>query len=250
MPRACPGGLARGCTIAGMDPVFEPMGEHALLVRLGARIDTAVNDRVHALCRGLREAGLPQIEDLVPAYASVLVRLAPSTPASGVERMADCVRELLERMPMDAQAAGTVLHRIPVCYGDACGPDMAHVEAVTGLPRERVVELHAAAEYRVAMIGFAPGFAYLLGLDERLHVPRREQPRTRVPRGSVAIGGAQTGVYPAELPGGWQVIGRTHEVLFERADPCNPCRLAPGDRVRFEPVDEAAFDKLRAGTGT
>ena len=233
-----------------MDPVIEPLGEHALLVRMGTRIDAAVNDRVHALCRGLRAARMTQIEDLVPAYASVLVRLAPSTPASGVAQVADCVRGLLERMPVDAPAPDSVLHRIPVCYGGTCGPDMAHVEAVTGLSRERVVELHAAVEYRVAMIGFAPGFAYLLGLDERLHVPRREHPRTRVPRGSVAIGGAQTGVYPAELPGGWQLIGRTLEVLFERADPLNPCRLAPGDRVRFEPVDEATLHKLQEGTHT
>lgn len=232
-----------------MDPVFEPMGEHALLVRLGTRIDASVNDRVHALCRGLREAGLAQIEDLVPAYASVLVRLAPSTPASGVERITECVRELLERMPVVAQAPDSALHRIPVCYGGTCGPDMAQVEAVTGLSRERVVELHAAVEYRVAMIGFAPGFAYLLGLDERLHVPRREHPRTRVPRGSVAIGGAQTGIYPGELPGGWQLIGRTHEVLFERADPRAPCRLVPGDRVRFEPVDEATLRELEEGAG-
>lgn len=223
------------------------MGEHALLVRLGTRIDSAVNARVHALCRGLRAAGFAQIEDLVPAYASVLVRVAPSTTASGIGEITDCARDLLGRMTGDAQAADSVLHRIPVCYGGACGPDMAHVEAVTGLSRERVVELHAAAEYRVAMIGFAPGFAYLLGMDERLQVPRRDHPRTRVPRGSIAIGGAQTGIYPAELPGGWQLIGRTREVLFERTDADHPCRLAPGDRVRFEPVDEASFHEPDEG---
>ena len=234
-----------GCTIMRMDPMLEPMGEHALLVRLGTQVDRTVNARVHALCRRLRDAGLAAIEDLVPAYASVLVRMAPATPAAQVDAIAARVRELLARADDDAAPGPSRLHRIPVCYGGEHGPDMAHVASATGLSRERVVELHAAPEYQVAMIGFAPGFAYLLGLDPRLQVPRRDQPRTRVPAGSVAIGGAQTGVYPAELPGGWQLIGRTHEVLFDADDPQAPCRLAPGDRVRFEPVDAPVFERIR-----
>ncbi|WIG55610.1 MAG: Allophanate hydrolase 2 subunit 1 [Rhodanobacteraceae bacterium] len=132
---------------------------------------------------------------------------------------------------------------IPVCYGGDCGPDIDAIAEHAGLVRDEVIARHAAAEYTVAMLGFAPGFPYLLGLDAALHVPRRATPRTRVPAGSVAIGGAQTGIYPCELPGGWHLIGRTPLALFDpRRDP--PCLLAPGDRVRFRAIDAGEFARL------
>lgn len=229
-----------------MEADIEPMGESALLLRLGTHVDADVNARVHAVARLLREAELPAVQELVPAYASLLVRLDPDALRKRdipVDEMARRVRETLSGMADAAESGPGSVHRIPVCYGGEHGPDLEHVARVTGLTRERVIALHVQPEYRVAMIGFAPGFAYLLGMDERLHVPRREQPRTRVPRGSVAIGGTQTGVYPRELPGGWQLIGRTSARLFDARSGAAPCLLAPGDRVRFEPVDAAGFAK-------
>ena len=125
------------------------------------------------------------------------------------------------------------------------GHTLDAVAAHARLCAEVVVARHAAAEYRVAMLGFAPGFSYLLGLDPALHVPRRAQPRLRVPAGSIAIGGMQTGIYPRELPGGWQLIGRTPLRLFDaRLDP--PTLFMPGDRVRFRAIDAREFDALLA----
>jgi KipI family sensor histidine kinase inhibitor len=233
-----------------MDPIIEPMGESALLVRLGTRIDVSTNQRVHALCRHLRQARWAVVQDLVPAYASVLVRLDPAALESGalsLEAATEQLRGLIQSVPAAPDAAAGTLHRIPVCYGGEHGPDMLHVEHATGLSADRVIALHAGGEYRVAMIGFAPGFPYLLGLDERLHVPRRDQPRTRVPRGAVAIGGAQTGVYPGELPGGWQLIGRTPLRLFDAGQGQRPSLLAPGDRVRFEVISTERFRDLDEG---
>lgn len=135
---------------------------------------------------------------------------------------------------------------IPVCYAAAFAPDLSDVAAHAGLTVDQVISRHTAAEYTVAMLGFAPGFPYLLGLDDALQTPRRASPRTRVPAGAVGIGGAQAGIYPRELPGGWNLIGRTPVVLF---DPCRepPCLLLPGDRVRFHAIDAVAFARL-AGT--
>ncbi|MDE2055050.1 MAG: 5-oxoprolinase subunit PxpB, partial [Xanthomonadaceae bacterium] len=139
--------------------------------------------------------------------------------------------------------AGPNFVEIPLCYGGEYGPDLDAVAVHARLPRGDVIARHTATEYAVAMLGFAPGFPYLLGLDPALQVPRRTTPRTRVPAGSVAIGGAQTGIYPRELPGGWHLIGRTPLALFDPArEP--PCLLAPGDRVRFRAIEADEFARL------
>ncbi|HJP98503.1 MAG TPA: 5-oxoprolinase subunit PxpB [Rhodanobacteraceae bacterium] len=135
---------------------------------------------------------------------------------------------------------------IPVCYGDEYGPDLDAVAEQVRLARGEVIERHTAAEYTVAMLGFAPGFPYLLGLDPTLHMPRRANPRTGVPAGSVAIGGAQTGIYPRKLPGGWQLIGRTPLVLFD-PERQPPCLLAPGNRVRFVAIGPDEFTRRSGG---
>lgn len=219
------------------------MGEHAWLVHLGEAINAATSARVHQACAALRAADLPAVDEMVPAYASILLKLAPGADAAAIkQRVSDILADIADA---DADASGE-LHRIGVCYEQDYAPDMAEVERASGLSREDIIAAHCEPEYRVAMIGFAPGFAYLLGMDERLNVARRAQPRTRVPAGSVAIGGAQTGIYPRELPGGWQVIGRTPALMFDASAARQPCRLAAGDRVRFEPIDGAEFARMRA----
>lgn len=222
---------------------IEPVGETLLLLRFGERIDADLNARVHAAAATLRAAELPGVIDLVPAYATLGLVYQPLAWAHGGgspwRQLADAVRAVFAAPPRHASAAGTTVD-IAVCYGGTDGPDLAAVAAGCGLSADEAIARHAAARYTVAMLGFAPGFAYLLGLDPALHTPRRAQPRLRVPRGSVAIGGAQSGIYPSELPGGWQLIGRTPLVLFDAArDP--PCLLAPGDRVRFRPIDAREF---------
>lgn len=228
----------------------ERLGEGALLLRLGAGIELALNARVHRTCARLRHAGLPGIEDLVPAYASVLVRFDVSVwsaenPDDPTAPLLERVRDVLAAPDGDDGLDQGRLHRLPVCYGGECGEDLEAVAQLLGLAPQTVIERHCASEYRVAMLGFAPGFAYLLGMDAGLEVPRMAHPRTRVPAGSVGIGGAQTGIYPSELPGGWNLIGRTPLTLFDPSDTERPCRLAPGDRVRFESVDMATFEAMR-----
>ncbi|MDH5829465.1 5-oxoprolinase subunit PxpB [Luteimonas sp. M1R5S18] len=228
---------------------IEPLGEDALLLRLDRRIDPAVNARVHALARRIEAARWPWVREVVPAYASLAVCLAQDAcdDAGGIDATAEALRVLLAGGddPDDARAAAAPPIEIPVCHAPAFAPDLDAVAAHAGLSTAEVIALHCAGDYRVAMTGFAPGFPYLLGLDPRLAMPRRGTPRTRVPAGSVAIGGAQTGIYPREGPGGWQLIGRTPVTLFDpHRDP--PCLLSAGARVRFVAIDEDAF---RAASG-
>lgn len=229
-------------------PAFdvEPLGESALLLRFGERIDAASNARVHAAAVALRAAALAGLVDIVPAYASLALHYEPAAWSEGGtapwRRFADAVRGALAAA-VDAPMPSTRTVDVPVCYGGEHGPDLDALATTLGLDAAGVAARHAGGEYRVAMLGFAPGFPYLLGLDPTLHAPRLAHPRTRVPRGSVAIGGAQTGIYPSELPGGWQLIGRTPLVLF---DPLREpaCLLAPGDVVHFRAIGAEAFEAI------
>ena len=232
-----------------MDFAIEPVAEDALLLRFGDGIDIDLNARVHAAARAIRAAKLPGITDIAPAYATLLVRFDPLS--RGGDALPESVTKILDRgfqQGDEPEASSprklpTQRTEIPVCYGGEYGPDLDAIAQRSGMTPDEVVERHLRAEYTVAMLGFAPGFPYLLGLDQALHAPRRAHPRTRVPAGSVAIGGAQTGIYPRELPGGWNLIGRTPLALFDpKHEP--PCLLAPDDRVRFRAIDADEFRQL------
>jgi KipI family sensor histidine kinase inhibitor len=216
------------------DEPIRPFGEAALLVALP---ETA---GVHALAEALRADPPPGYVDSVPGLAELLVEFDPLvTDAAALTQR---LRPALAALPA-APPADTRRRTIPVVYGGAFGPDLEEVAALTELSPAAVAERHAASEVTVRICGFAPGFAYLGDLPEELSVPRLPTPRTRTPAGSVAVAGRMTGIYPAELPGGWRVIGRTPLTLFDsQRDP--PAYLAPGDRVRFEPIGEADFGGL------
>jgi KipI family sensor histidine kinase inhibitor len=221
---------------------IEHLGESALLLHFGEHIDAGCNARVHSAAAALRSVNLTGVVDIVPAYASLLLRFDALIWQHDVSLAK--VLSVIDATPSGAVEIGT-LHEIPVCYGGVHGPDLDDLAAHAMLTTAATIAIHCSREYRVAMLGFAPGFAYLLGLDAALHMPRRAVPRTRVPAGSVAIGGAQTGIYPLQLPGGWQWIGRTPcTVLDMQRD--MPALLAPGDRVRFRAIDETEFDTLKA----
>ncbi len=227
-------------------PRFEPLADDGLLVRLGERIDVELNAEVHWLAARLRDGSPPWLRDLVPAYASLAVffdvdRVAGDDPHAVV---ADLVAALLSDRSSRSTDDGS-LHEIPVCYGGEYGEDLVDAAQELGMDADALVARHSATVYTVAMIGFAPGFPYLLGLDPVLALPRLATPRTRVPAGSVAVGGAQTGIYPRESPGGWRLLGRTPHVLFDAAR-AQPALLQPGDRVRFVPIDEATFRRMAA----
>jgi KipI family sensor histidine kinase inhibitor len=231
---------------ADTTPSFTPLGESILLVRFGSRIDASLNARVHASVAALRAAALPGVEDIAPAYASLALTYRPAAwEADGAQawrQLADAVGAVLAHAPASMQAHARTI-AIPVRYGGDAGPDLEPLAALLGLSSQELIARHAGGKYRVAMLGFAPGFPYLLGLDPALHAPRRTSPRVRVPCGSVAIGGAQTGIYPSELPGGWQLIGRTPLRLFDAAR-APACLLAAGDTVRFQVIDDVQFASL------
>lgn len=216
----------------------ERLGDAALLLRFGDSIDTALNAWVQRVAQYLAAARPAWLQDLVPAYATlgvfVDVDAAASTgatrdPLDVAERW---LRDAVGSMLASEDILPARLVEIPVDYGGAHGPDLDALASHARMSVDEVVQRHSGIDYVVAMLGFAPGFPYLLGLDPALAMPRLATPRERVPAGSVAIGGAQTGLYPQAGPGGWRLIGHTDMVLF---DPLHhpPTALQPGDRVRF-----------------
>jgi KipI family sensor histidine kinase inhibitor len=212
--------------------VIRPFGEAALLV------DTDSADRAQALAAELNREPISGVVAAIPGFQSLLVELDPlsANPEAVREAVASRLAHLAE------QTLGKRVRTVPVVYGGEMGPDLPDVAALTGLSEVEVVERHATAELRVLFDGFAPGFAYLGDLPVELRVARLDTPRTRTPAGSVAIAGPMSGVYPATLPGGWRVIGRTPVTLFDpQRDP--PTYLMPGDRVRFERMDAEEWDR-------
>ena len=235
------------------DPTFslEPMGDRCLIVAFESRVDPDINARVRAMADYLLEHPIEGVIDVVPAFTTVAVHYRPEAladNASGTSpygRLAATIERLMLQDVPRTHRPGRVIE-IPVCYGGELGPDLDEVAALCGLTAQQVVDIHAASPHRVYMLGFAPGFPYLGGLDPRVQVPRRATPRTKVPAGSVAIARDQSAIYSLETPGGWNVIGRTPVRLFTpETDP--PCLLAAGDEVRFVPIDRHEFEATRKG---
>jgi len=230
--------------VAGAAPRFLAQGECGVVVELSDAIDDAVNARVHALARAVREELGQAVQEVVPSYRSLLVVHDPLlVPRAGLVRR---LRALCARIPVAAAAAPPRVVRIPVRYGGALGPDLEEAARLCALSAEELVRRHAAPLYRVHLLGFTPGFPYLGGLDPTIAVPRLATPRTRIPAGSVAIGGGQTGIYPVESPGGWRLLGRTPLPLFDPAPgAARPFLLSAGDGLRFAPVDDAAYAEVQ-----
>lgn len=230
------------------DPVIRSLGDRALLIEFGERIDPAVNAAALALAARIRAAAIPAIVDIVPAYASVAVHYDPGACGRGAVQADAWLRERLAPLLEDldaCSAAGGREHTVPVCYGGEHGPDLAAMATHLRIDEREIIARHCAPSYRVAMIGFRPGFPYLLGLDPALSMPRLATPRTQVPAGSVGIGGAQTGIYPDVAPGGWQLIGRTPLRLFDPASATPGC-FGPGDNLRFVAIDAAEYAALES----
>ena len=200
-----------------------PLGDTALLAVLGSRLDTALNTRAIGLAEALRKRR--DVRQAVAGCASVTVYFDPDQATH--ESLGAAIKRLAAKRPRAAIPGR--LHRIPVVYD---GIDMAEVAATLKLTAEAIVALHTEPIYRVFLVGFVPGWAYLGPLPEELELPRRDVPRTQVPVGAVAIAGRQTGIYPLPVPGGWHLIGRTSVRMFlPNSDP--PCLFRSGDRVKF-----------------
>jgi KipI family sensor histidine kinase inhibitor len=208
------------------------MGDRSLLVELGDTISPDVNRRVQQLMLQLRQAPLPGVREIAPGYRSLLVVYDPLTtaPAELKERIAEAAAQ-----PGIAGLPQAKRLTVPVFYGGNYGPDLEAVAGHLSISTDEVIRLHTETIYRVYMIGFTPGYPYMGELPAALAVPRRSTPRTRVPKGSVGIAQRQTGIYPVESPGGWQIIGWTPLELFDPSRQL-PSLLEMGDRVKFEAV--------------
>jgi inhibitor of KinA len=202
---------------------LHPLGDAALLAELGTRLDTALNTRAIALAAALKKRR--DVRQAVAGCASVTVHFDPDQTTH--DALGAAIKRLAGKRP-PVEEPGR-LHRIPVAYD---GPDLDAVASALGLSRQTIVDLHTRPIYRVFLVGFVPGWAYLGPLPEELELPRRSVPRVRVPAGSVAIAGRMSGIYPLPTPGGWHLIGRTSVRLFlPDSDP--PCLFRAGDRVKF-----------------
>lgn len=235
-----------------------PIGDSALVVRVRDQFEDAPEETLDEVLRVfqlLQRAAIPGIIELAPAYTSVAVFFDPIAVLRSngvtngvVDELAKKIRSAItsasRRHRRRPAASARRLIEIPVCYDPEFGFDLERVVEHTKLSEREVVNLHSSHEYRVACIGFVPGFTFLAGLPKNLAVPRRDVPRKEIPAGSVGIGGAQTGIYPLRSPGGWNLIGRTPLKLF---DPTKnpPTLLCPGDRVRFRTISREEFESLK-----
>lgn len=231
-----------------------PLGDSALLVRVGNDLykssDQTLGNVLDTL-RQLQAAKIPGVTDLTSAYTSIALFFDPvrvieaGAPAAGVidwltEKIQQALRQGAKRKQKKAESD---ILEIPVCYEDEFAPDLGDVARRANISAQEVTKIHAASDYRVACVGFTPGFGFLTGLDPKLATPRRATPRTEVSAGAVAIGGSQTGVYPIRSPGGWNIIGRTPLRMFDvKRNP--PAFLCTGDRVRFRQITRSEFESL------
>ena len=234
-----------------------PLGDSALIVRVREQFADAPDetlDEVLRVFQMLQRAAIPGVIELAPAYTSVAVFFDPIAllksygAANGVlDELAPRIRSTIvapaRRRRRGTAAAAPRSIEIPVCYDAEFGFDLSHVAEHTKLSEREIIDLHSTGQYRVACIGFVPGFTFLTGLPKNLATPRRKVPRTEIPPGSVGIGGAQTGIYPLRSPGGWNLIGRTPLKLFD-ASKNLPTLLHPGDRVRFRAITKEEFQSL------
>jgi len=222
---------------------FLAAGDCALVVEFGNEISEAINREIRFVTDALDKARLEGVEDLVPTYRSILVNFDPLRGSA--ERIKEFVTELLEAPREASKASGGVLVEIPVLYGGEMGPDLDFICQHTKLDKDEVIRRHSSVDYLVYMLGFTPGFTYLGGLPKELATPRLAKPRAFIPAGSVGIAAAQTGIYPVDSPGGWQLLGRTPLKVFDYKRK-EPFLLSAGDSLRFVPIsaeEYAAIEK-------
>jgi inhibitor of KinA len=220
-----------------------PAGDSALLLELPERIDPQINTWCIAAARAMEQRLGSTVRDVVIGYCSVTVYFDPLVvDVRWLEREIHTIASEVGAIEdVDVGARGAVVE-VPVCYGGELGPDLGEVARFGACSEAEVIGLHAGTDYRVYLVGFVPGFAYMAEVPPRIAVPRRQTPRTVVPVGSVAIAGGQTGIYPATTPGGWNIIGRTPVKPYDPDRP-EPFLFRPGDSVRFRPITVDEFQR-------
>ena len=216
-------------------------GDSSLLVEFGKEISPQINRRIAATVQLMKEQHIEGVVDMIPAFCSLLVNYDPRVIS--YEKM----KRRLERLASVEIRTGEekrTIFEIPVIYGGEYGPDLAGIAAHAGLTEDEVVAIHSSTDYLIYMLGFLPGFCYLGGLDERIHTPRLPNPRLKIRAGSVGIGGSQTGIYPLDSPGGWQLMGMTPVKTYD-PERETPILVEAGNYIRFVPVDEAEYLRIQ-----
>ena len=221
-------------------PLIKVTGDTSLAVIFGDEISNEMNEKVRSFDDILASEKIPGIYETVPTYCQITIHYAPEIVR--FNSLKDQLEKLLQQSH-HAESSGAYVIDIPVIYGGEYGPDLDFVAQHNGLTKEEVIKIHSEPEYLIYMLGFTPGFPYLGGMDERIATPRQTSPREKIPAGSVGIAGKQTGIYPMDTPGGWQLIGRTPLALY---DPHNskPILLDAGMHVRFVPVNQKEYDEI------
>lgn len=216
-------------------------GDSSILIEFGNEICPETNRKITTIMQLIKEQQIEGVVDMIPAFCSLLINYDPRIVS--YEKMQKRVHALV-KMDVRYQTERRKVYEIPVCYGGIYGPDMETITSHAGLTQEEVINIHSSKDYLIYMLGFLPGFCYLGGLDERIHTPRLANPRMKIAAGSVGIGGSQTGIYPLDSPGGWQLMGMTPVKTYD-PDRKNPILLEAGDYIRFVPVDEGEYRRIK-----
>ena len=226
-----------------MKPTISPVGDRAISIDFGQVIDPTINRHIRQTIERIKELQLEGIIELVPTYCALLVEY--DAMLYSYSEICNIIEPTLEEGMANTTNELVTVVEVPTVYGGEFGPDLSFVASHNHLSEDEVISIHSGTDYLVYMLGFIPGFTYLGGMDSRIATPRLSSPRTLIPAGSVGIAGEQTGTYPSDSPGGWQIIGRTPVTMYDMSK-AQAALLNAGDYVRYVPIDESEFHRIKA----
>ena len=225
-----------------MKPTISPVGDRAISIDFGQVIDPTINRHIRQTIERIKELQLEGIIELVPTYCALLVEY--DAMLYSYSEICNIIEPTLEEGMANTINELVTVVEVPTVYGGEFGPDLSFVASHNHLSEDEVISIHSGTDYLVYMLGFIPGFTYLGGMDLRIATPRLSSPRTLIPAGSVGIAGEQTGTYPSDSPGGWQIIGRTPVTMYDMSK-AQAALLKAGDYVRYVPIDESEFHRIK-----
>ena len=226
-----------------MKPTISPVGDRAISIDFGQVIDPKINRHIRQTIERIKALQLEGIIELVPTYCALLVEY--DAMLYSYSEICNIIEPTLEEGMTNTTNELVTVVEVPTVYGGEFGPDLSFVASHNHLSEDEVISIHSGTDYLVYMLGFIPGFTYLGGMDPRIATPRLSSPRTLIPAGSVGIAGEQTGTYPSDSPGGWQIIGRTPVTMYDMSK-AQAALLNAGDYVRYVPIDESEFHRIKA----
>lgn len=226
-----------------MKPTISPVGDRAISIDFGQVIDPTINRHIRQTIERIKALQLEGIIELVPTYCALLVEY--DAMLYSYSEICNIIEPTLEEGMANTINELVTVVEVPTVYGGEFGPDLSFVASHNHLSEDEVISIHSGTDYLVYMLGFIPGFTYLGGMDPRIATPRLSSPRTLIPAGSVGIAGEQTGIYPSDSPGGWQIIGRTPVTMYDMSK-AQAALLKAGDYVRYVPIDESEFHRIKA----